>query len=361
MGMRKSKNVKGLFTSLVANGALLLNAGCAHHQWKGTDDREPMPPTTSLELDHTDHPFEDDIVSTPASQTITDHRVFKIDDFLHAKDTFHVEKLTYTSSNGQEGTSYLTVPEGDGPHPVVMVFPVLAEKRVISELMSKQLAREGYAVMRMATHPLEFVNTDDPNVTMDAYRSAILDARMLIDWMQDARPELDGSKIAAAGISLGSLLSSTLMGVEEDVKAGAFILVGGGLAEIFHDSTNADIEAFRAKVQAKQALDTREEFIAYMDEITHPYDPLTHAGNIDPCRVVMVTGRGDTEIPPETSENLWEAMGEPDWHTIPTQHKKHVAWFFYWIMGQVSDHFDDVMLNDRCAKKLTHTAPPILH
>lgn len=349
MPLKNPRSVTGVFTTLAANGALFLTSGCAYTPWKGTDPRGDIDAIAAPELDHTGMVL-DDVTSEASRQTISGHSMLKIDNLLHRKDDFQIEKLSFTSSSGEEATAYLTIPEGAGPHPAIVVFPVLSDNMAISEMLGKQLARKGYAVLRMTAHPLEFVSTDNIETPMTAYRHAVLDARRMIDWMKEERSDIDGDKIGAAGISLGSLLSSTLMGVDEDVKGGAFFLVGGGLAEIMSDSTNDDIEAFRHRVIAAQMIENRSDLVSHLHETTQPVDPLSYAANVDPCRVLMVTGRADTEIPTENSEMLWNAFGEPDWRVMPTQHKRHVAMFFYWMVNRAADHFDKVLLEGRCEK-----------
>lgn len=347
MALKKSNSVAGVFTTIAANGALFLTSGCAYTPWKGDDPRGDIDTVSAPALDHSGMVLEN-VLSEAAGQTISRHPVLRIDRILNRGDDFQVEKLSFTSSSGDKATAYLTTPDSTGPHPVIVVFPVLSDNMAISELLSKQLARKGYAVLRMTAHPLEFVSADNIETPMTAYRHAVLDARRMIDWMKEARPDLDGDKIGAAGISLGSLLSSTLMGVDEDVKGGAFILVGGGLAAIMSDSSNDDIEAFRRRVMEKEMIDNRTDLVAHLNGTTQTVDPLTYAANIDPCRVLMITGRADTEIPTENSEMLWEALGEPDWRVMPTQHKRHVALFFYWMINRAADHFDKVLQEGRC-------------
>jgi dienelactone hydrolase len=349
MALKNSNSVAGVFTTLAANSALFLTSGCAYSPWKGDDPRGALDAVLAPELDHTGMVLED-VTSEASLQTISNHPMLKIDKFLHRKDDFTVEKLNFTSSSGDKATAYLTIPDGEGPHPVIVVFPVLSDSLTISEMLAKQMAREGYAVLRMTTHPLEFVDTDNIETPMTAYRHAVLDARRMIDWMQEERSDIDGDKIGVAGVSLGSLLSSTLMGVDEDIKGGTFFLVGGGLAEIMSDSTNENIEAFRRRLMEKQMIENRDDLVRHLHGTTQAVDPLTYAANVDPCRVLMITGRADTEIPTENSEMLWNAFGEPDWRVMPTQHKKHVAMFFYWMMNRAADHFDKVLREGRCEK-----------
>jgi len=349
MALKNSNSVAGIFTTLAANGALFITSGCAYTPWNGDDPRGEVDKVFAPDLDHVGMVLED-VTSEASAQTISGHPMLKIDKLLHGRDDFQIEKLHFTSSSGDAAVAYLTTPAGEGPHPVIVVFPVLSDNMTISEMLAKQFARKGYAVLRMTAHPLEFVSADNIETPMAAYRHAVLDARRMIDWMKEERVDIDGDKIGAAGISLGSLLSSTLMGVDDDVKTGAFFLVGGGLAAIMSDSSNESITSFRHRLMESQMIDNRDDLIGHLQGATQPVDPLTYAANVEPCRVLMITGRADTEIPTENSEMLWNAFGEPDWRVMPTQHKKHVAPFFYWMMNRAADHFDKVLKEGRCEK-----------
>lgn len=351
MSHGKKRRISGLFTSIAANAALAAGAtGCAHHEWQGNPGLG-QPYKVDPLLDHSGITVEPvTIEETEATQN--GGISLALDKILHGGDhRIEAERITYTSSDGTQAEAYLTMPryrDDEKPLPAVVVFPVLSEKQSVSELFSKHLTRNGFAVLRMTAHAVELVDTDNIEGPMSAYRHAILDARTLIDWMQEHRAEgIDGDRIGAAGVSLGSLMSSTLMGVEPDIRAGAFVLSGGDLAEIFSDSTNETIESFRAKLSARENITTREQMIEHLRPHTDPMDPLTYAGSVDPCRVLMITGRNDTSIPTANSEKLWEEFGQPDWRTMPTQHK-NIAWLFHWIIGRVADHFDEVMTDGVC-------------
>ena len=70
-------------------------------------------------------------------------------------------------------------------------------------------------------------------------------------------------------------------------------------------------------------------------------DPLTYAGRFDPRNALLVSARFDRVVPPETTRELWEAMGRPTWHVVPTGHYQVVP-FFWWSIARGADLLDDV-------------------
>lgn len=376
-----------IFKTLAAASALVLASGCTTTKWAGEpghgEDRidEPLLEYTSIRPDR--------VIMEDAPQTITrGSTLIKIDDILHWDDDYSVRSIEFEGHMGTRETAYLTVPDEGGPHPLVVVFPILNDDGSVSEVVSKSLARRGFAVLRMQGYPLDLADASSVEELMDKFRYSITDARALARYVQGL-PEIDAERFAVAGVSLGSLLSATMMGVDEDVDAGAFILSGGGLSEILYDSQEDSVEAFRnylisaglissggglpligggvavegfneflqdvetgslesfrINFMERYQIETREDFIRLTRPYTLPLDPSRYAGSLDPCRTMIVSGRGDQIMPRERTEELWERLGRPDWHEVPGGHRPIVS--FYWIMDKMADHIDDVLNGGRC-------------
>jgi dipeptidyl aminopeptidase/acylaminoacyl peptidase len=228
----------------------------------------------------------------------------------------------------------------------VLVFPILGGSYVVSEMMSKVLVGRGYAVVHLERRRL-FPESDeaadpDPARPAERMRLSVLDARRLLDWLE-TRPEVDANRIGAAGVSIGGILAATLMGVDDRVRAGAFIMAGGGLPELLHDSTERPVRRYRDAVLAAGLAEDRADFLRLSRRYTEPLDPLTRAHRIDPGRVVLVSGRFDRVVPPERTRALWEAIGRPRWHRFPAGHYQIVP-FFWWAVHRGADLFDEVLV-----------------
>ncbi len=285
---------------------------------------------------------------TPEPATVEDHVILRVYDWLRPP-RYRAFRLDFPGADGRPARAHWLLPEGEGPHATVIVFPILGGSHVVSEAAAKVLARRGYAVLRVERRRL-FPRTDAPQTEWDSVglelpaermRDALLDARRLLDWLE-TRPEVDPQRLAAAGVSIGGIMAATLMGVDERIRAGVFVMAGGGLPELLHDSEERPLVRFREVRFAESGDRDRDRFLARLRPHTEPFDPLTWAHRIERERVVLVSGRFDQVVPPERTEALWHALGQPRWHRYPGGHYQ-IAPFFWWALGRGADHLDEVL------------------
>jgi dienelactone hydrolase len=260
--------------------------------------------------------------------------------WLHHK-RYSSYRVEFPSADGSDGIAHWLVPDGDGAHPTVIVFPILAGSHVVSEGLAKALVNRGYSALRMEREPLDLETSEDPETVSRAFRKAIDDARRLLDWLE-TRDEVDRTRLATAGVSLGGIMAATLVGVDDRLDAGFFMMTGGGLPEMLHDSAEKPVRRFRDRLIEAKGFETREEFVEWFRPLTDPVDPVRHASRIDPDRVLLISGRFDRVVPAERTQALWEELGEPRWIRVPSGHYQLVP-FFWWAVGQGADHLDRVL------------------
>lgn len=278
----------------------------------------------------------------PEPRTVEDHWLLGLYDRLRPGD-YSAFRVDFPTVDGEPGRAHWLLPAGDGPHPAVLVFPILGGSHVVSEATAKALANRGYAALRVERRRL-FRDDDPPGdfaVPAARLRDAILDGRRLLDWLE-TRPEIDSDRIAAAGVSVGGIVAATLMGVDERVRAGFFVMAGGGIPEILYESTERPLRRFRERTFEVNGGSERGRFLRDAQPHTETLDPLTWAHRIDPSRVLLVSGRFDRVIPPARTEALWEALGRPTWLRFPAGHYEIVP-FFWWSIGRGADHLDRVL------------------
>jgi hypothetical protein len=276
----------------------------------------------------------DGVLLEPSPVTVEDALVLHLYTAFHARN-YTVTRVRIPGSDGREASAHLFLPEGPGPHPVVVVFPILAGSHVVSEGLAKALVRQRLAVLHLQRRPLRLERAE-PDAPMRDFRDSIRDARRFLDWLE-RRPEIDRERIAAGGVSLGGMLAATLMGVDHRVRAGFFIMAGGGLAELLWESSERPVRAFRDHLVEERKLSGREEFVAFMRPYTEPVDPLRFAGEIAPERALLISGRFDTVVPPERTQVLWEGLGRPRWIRLPVGHYQLLP-FFWWSAARAGEH-----------------------
>jgi dienelactone hydrolase len=283
------------------------------------------------------------VVVQPQGRTVEQNWILDIYTLLHSRD-YRSFRVLFPSRGADEAVAHLLLPRGAGPHPLVVVFPILEGSHVVSEGLAKALVNRGYAVARLERHELNLSEARDPEVPARTFRRAILDARRLLDWLV-AHPELDPGRVASAGVSTGAVLALTLMEVDPRVRAGFFLMVGGNLAEVLYDSREKPIRIFRRRLESRYNLQTREAWLAFMQPHLGLVDPITYAGRIHPHQVLMVSGRYDRIIRPRHTEALWEALGRPTWRRFPAGHYQFSP-FFWWAAGRGGDHLDGLFRSD---------------
>jgi cephalosporin-C deacetylase-like acetyl esterase len=206
--------------------------------------------------------------------------------------------------------------------------------------MAKALVRRGFLVARLEREDLKLDTAESAHVPAASLRSALLDARRLVDYLE-TRPDVDPSRIGAAGISLGSILACLLQGSDPRVRAGVYIMTGGDIAEVLGDSTEVPVRLFREHTIEREKLASEADFVARMRPLIDPLDPLRVAARIDPQSVLFMNARLDRVIRPRHAMKLWVALGKPERIVLPFGHYQLLP-SFWWCMARAADHLERV-------------------
>ncbi|HUK62751.1 MAG TPA: hypothetical protein VLV15_05435, partial [Dongiaceae bacterium] len=259
-------------------------------------------------------------------------RIIEQNWFLDLYTLFHSRdyasfRVVFDASDGSEARAHVLIPPGPGPHPAFVVFPILAGTHFTAELMSKMLVRQGFATAWLERRPLTLETAQDMDELVEKMRLTILDARQLLDWLEQ-HPRIDANRLLAGGVSLGSMQAATLAAVDPRIRGALLLLTGGGLPEILYDADEPPVRMFRDRMIAKLGLSDRAAFIERLRPLTRLVDPLTWAHRLDPRRVYMVTGIFDHVLHPARARDLWEALGHPRWRRVPTGHYQSFPFMF---------------------------------
>ena len=274
----------------------------------------------------------------PEERTVESSWVLDLYSWFHSKN-YTSSRLVFPGAESDEAVAHLLLPDGPGPYPVVVVFPILAGSHVVSEGLAKALISHGYAVARLERPAVDLADpTVGPQEFSRAISGAVSDGRRLLDFLA-THPRVDARRFASAGVSLGGIQALLLAQTDSRVRGGFYVMVGGGLAELLWDSAEKPVRTFRDRIRAELGLETRDAFVEGLRDTTREVDPLTYAPLLEPGMVLLASGRFDRVMPPARTEELWRALGRPRWIHLPVGHYQ-LAPFFWWTVARGADHLD---------------------
>jgi dienelactone hydrolase len=204
-------------------------------------------------------------------------------------------------------------PRGDGRHPAVIVLHILGADFALSRYVAARLADRGVAALfvklpyygerRPPGGQTRFLSADMER-SIRSMRQGVCDVRRAAAWLA-SRPEIDPARLGVTGISLGGIVSALACEADPTLNRAAFLLAGGGLADILWEMPEKEAAHYRRLwLEAGRTK-------ADLEAVTAPLDPLTYAGRLDGKRLLMIAGNADEVVPPRAARALWEAAGRP--------------------------------------------------
>ena len=221
------------------------------------------------------------------------------------------------------------------PSPVVLVLPILNGQKHLVRPFATHFAKNGYAVVIVDTVQRKTLLEDLANPE-PAIRQTIQRHRRVIDWVA-SRPDLDVSRLAVFGPSLGGFNALFLAAVDERVSVVSPALVGGSLPFVLVTSEERRIKEAVAGAKAELSMDDKQLMQHLTENIET--DTLMIAPHVHADRVLMVLAKFDKAVPYESQVKLREVMGQPEAITLPTGHKTAAAYLFY-LRSRVLKFFD---------------------
>lgn len=196
----------------------------------------------------------------------------------------------------------LLTPGGPGPFPlVVMQHGASSEKgaEYITRPAEFWAASEGWAVLAIdAPHHGE--RTDRPFQRQELFRMPFFWRDHAVQTAQDlmraldyaaSRPEIDHSRTAYIGFSMGTILGVAF--VAQDQRVGSAVFTIGGSV------TSTRLEQFSGATGRQ------------IEQVSELVDPGTWAPMISPRPVLMINGLRDDLVTPEAGRRLFAALNEP--------------------------------------------------
>jgi len=219
--------------------------------------------------------------------------------------------------------------------PVVLLLPILNGQKNLMRPFATHFVRNGYAAIIVDTVQRKTLLDDLVNPEQ-AIRQTVIRHRRVIDWVE-SRADLDASRLAVFGASLGGFNALFLAAFDERVSVVSPALVGGSLPHVLVSSNERRIKEAVAGVKAEMSLDD-EQLLQYLEQNIKT-DTLSVAPHVNANRVLMVLARFDKAVPYDSQVQLREAIGYPEAITLPTGHITAAAYLFY-LRSRVLKFFD---------------------
>lgn len=225
-------------------------------------------------------------------------------------DSIAIHDLSYASPLGGRVPAYLVVPPVQGRMPAVIFLHWGFGDR--SEFLAEAMdyAREGAMSLLIdasrARPELQF--TDDfnhPEPEHDSYVHLVTDLRRGVDLLWN-RPDVDRTRIAYVGHSLGATWGGVLAGIDHRPKA--FVLMGGLPTLTDFSGDDAYSKAIRNNYSP--------QVIANRNVLIRQIDPELYIG-LATAPIFFQFGRFDSFITPVSGNRYFNAAKEP----------KRIAWY----------------------------------
>ena len=216
----------------------------------------------------------------------------------------------------------------DDPQPVVVVSPITGGGYEVSRLIARDLVAHGYHAV--IVRRMENKKALRAQLTLRGFETGMRDAiaarRRVIDWLV-TREEVDSSRIAAYGVSLGGVQTAALAAVDDRVMASVVVMSCGDLPALLCRSDEGGARRL-ARTNGVPENPGPADLRAF-EELARPIlqtDPQLLAKHVDPRKIFMVTTRRDKSVPFFLQERLHEALGAPEAISLPTGHYSCVAY-----------------------------------
>jgi hypothetical protein len=302
----------------------------------------------------------------------TDESSFLVDP-IEEHNNYTVLKLSYKSpiktiyEENNNVVSYVYKPHKKCNRVVIFLHYLFEKVRLTQRILSLYFVAHDFCAVEF-TLPYhlertpegyssgELFLTSDPYQNFEAYRQAVVDLRLLADFLNFKGID----KIGISGISIGALVLNTLMGIDKRFIAGVPIAGGGGLHYIVSNGVKKRYvkEAYFKKhgispEEAFRKLD--DDFHKYLQEVwssggvMEPFeeeekwfliDPLTYAKFNYPRNIFMINGAVDSVIPKNTVLEFREAVGNPPIEWLPTMHTT-TALLLPFVFGKMYEFFEE--------------------
>ncbi len=301
------KRIKLRFWFLLSACCLALNTyGCASIAMKPFSGPEPLPDKLKVYYDYPAH--EHQAVST----------------LLERGRSFDVYLVRFPLSAPAQLRATEPVVEfewfqshQETRRPAILFNPILGGDYPIERNFCRTLARQGFHVALVHRKTLKIAPEEPVSHLEVLLHQGILRIRQITDWMADS-DQVDASRMASFGISMGGIASVMTAAVEPRLRTHVVALAGGPIADILAGSHDKLLVKPRSVYLARNHMDI-QTLAAQMRESIKT-DPILLAPYVDSRTMLMYIAVLDRTIGTAHALKLWRALNRPQAVFMPAGH-----------------------------------------
>lgn len=223
---------------------------------------------------------------------------------------------------------------GAGPHPFVLLVPILAGGKDLMDAVAGGLCARGFDVAYCDRAGGALTEGQRGAELDELFRRTVLHQRLVLHWQRSHEQEPVPRFVL--GLSLGGMVTTVVGALEPELDGLAICLSGADLPDLVATSSEGRVERWRDWRRAADGVG--DDHLRWELATTLQHEPLRFAGAIATDRVLMVSACFDTVVPQRNQDALWEALGRPARLVLPLGHYTAGLWFDG-ILDAVADHF----------------------
>jgi hypothetical protein len=202
-----------------------------------------------------------------------------------------------------------------GPRPLVLMTPP-TKAAFAARYLARRFARRGVHGAVIVPEKALLEPHLAPREVEYRLRDTVVAARTALRALGEM-PEVDPGQLHYFGVSAGGIFGGVLLGVEPAIRRAVLVLPGGDLPRIVTESDESSVVAYRAAWKAR-GVDAAELRLQFVSEIRT--DPQHLARFVEPTRVLLFLGAGDTVVPAATGRALRAVLGDPETYILGGNH-----------------------------------------
>lgn len=236
-------------------------------------------------------------------------------------------------TDGKVRAVYFQSPEA-GPRPLVLVLPIYGSSQFPPRQLVKSLladpAHRGSHVLLVESREdfidwkaLRAVENGEQfqrqaRRVAEATMKTVVDLQHLLDWAS-ARPEVDDRRLGLVGFSIGTMVGSLVLGIDDRIDSAVFVMGGANVHQVLASCRGRAGETRRLVLETLGW--TAEDYERHLANALEPINPARWVGGVDPAHMLLIDASFDNCVPEEARERLWEAMGRPERISLSYGHR----------------------------------------